>query len=193
VKREIKIGTTTKQQMFLMVFDLNGVLCKSVKNKEFHVRPELPEFFRFMHESDMRYAFWTSKTPKNGLRMVSAIKSVVGEIDPLFTWFSDKCTPDPTEDDPHRVIKDLRYIWAEFSQYDVQNTFLVDDSCEKAGQFRKTNLIEVPAYNLNIQDTVISNLQAHISDLLLKHSDYNSKYISPSRYSLIEKSSKPPL
>lgn len=138
--------------MILLIFDINGVLCKSYGKGKASLRPGLRKFFktieRWVDEGWIQIAFWTSKMEHNGRMLLNKIlyEAEIDENIAQFVWFNTDCTPCPTLDDPYAVIKDLEKVWERFPRFNAKNTYLIDDTTSKAGKYAKDNLLWIPAY-----------------------------------------------
>lgn len=133
----------------LVILDLNGVLVDRQYGKDLvpqentswkvgnflmYKRPNLHFFLGWVF-SNFDVAVWSSVKAFNILQMIDFIfpesKDTI-----KFIWSQDECEqeehPDPElREKKPLFIKDLRKVWAEHPQYDLNNTIIVDDTPEK--------------------------------------------------------------
>lgn len=133
----------------LIIIDLNGIIVKTHGKGKFSVRPNLDYFVneltKLIRQNIIKIAFWTSKPEENGRAIFEIVIGGTLWKHALFTWYRDECTPIVIDNNPFHTQKDLRKVWSQYSEYNESNTFLLDDSPSKCGDY-PNNLIHAPSY-----------------------------------------------
>lgn len=133
----------------LIIIDLNGPLVKTQPKGKYNIRPHLDHFIAQMTDMILRdviqVAFWTSKPEEKARPIFEAILGNTLLKHALFVWYRDACTPIVIDNNPFHTKKDLTKVWGAFPQYNESNTYLLDDTPSKCGDF-PANLIQAPPY-----------------------------------------------
>ena len=126
----------------LLILDINGTLVDSThqkrkavnpdiraRHKYVYFRPGVREFLSFLAQHPhIRYAVWSSSITPNVQPIVSHLFADLPP--PLFVWSREQCLKLPGPG--YRTVKDLSQVWSRFPDWDHWNTYLIDDSSEKA-------------------------------------------------------------
>ncbi|KAE8663852.1 hypothetical protein F3Y22_tig00112864pilonHSYRG00027 [Hibiscus syriacus] len=119
------IVSATPPSRKLVIFYVNGVLAYIPIHPEgFILRNGLCEFMQFCTQNFV-VAIWSSKMRHNMDRVLDKLRSFSDHF--LFVWDQIKCKTV----DKFTYCKDLNDVWNEFTDFNVLNTLLVDDSPRK--------------------------------------------------------------
>ena len=200
----------------LVVLDLNGTILHRIKKSskqtktfiatgepdfevprnKVYMRPLVAEFFAFL-SCRFHVAVWTSAMTHNSTLLVEKMKSDFGAPDFRFIWSQDKCKIIPSYKKP-KFRKELEKIQLEFSEFDLSNTVLVDDSFEK-WQDTPLNGIPIRTFDIsvNIRDRELEYTMEYLQTLYDSYPTLNvpqfidkNKYRSNTEANLVDERNK---
>lgn len=159
-----------------MILDINGTLVDSThqrrkgikaniraRHKYVYRRPGLKDFLAFLKANPhIHYAVWSSSIGPNVSPIVKDLFK--GMPEPLFVWSRDQCFKLPGPG--FRTVKDLALVWRVFPAWGPHNTFLVDDSAEKASR-QPNQHIHIPPFVASpstlASDTALTALRSRLT------------------------------
>lgn len=175
----------------LVVIDLNGTLLfRPSRNHptKFIARPHTKRFLQYCIDT-FTVVIWSSARPENVRNMCEAILTADIRHKVAAIWGRDKFDLSKADYNTRvQCYKRLTKVWADTTivryhpeyitggRWDQRNTVLIDDSIEK-GRSEPYNLIEIPEFTGNLEES--GDILPQVHDYLnrLSHHDDVSRYL----------------
>ncbi|KAE8694293.1 hypothetical protein F3Y22_tig00110785pilonHSYRG00182 [Hibiscus syriacus] len=169
------IVSATPPARKLIIFYVNGVLAYIPRHPEDVIlRNGLCEFMQFCTHNFV-VAIWSSKIRHNMDRVLDKLRSFSDHF--LFVWDQRKCKTTAK----FTYCKDLNDVWNEFTDFNILNTLLVDDSPRKMihnpiNNYKCPHSFDAASYSDNDALKKGGNIREYLENLL--KAPYVSDFVS---------------
>jgi hypothetical protein len=137
----------------LLVLDIDGTLVgESNVPFQFPFRPGLLGFLTLVQKLGYHLAIWSAAHSTHVETICSRLNQLCSKIQFRFVWDGSKCDVayDPANMHKKRrgfyFVKPLTKIWKEFPEYNVSNTFILDNT-PHTYSLNPDNAIPIPTFN----------------------------------------------